>query len=190
MNVKDVEYITDTSGILKKQIKPNFRSLGKKLGKQMKAASQVISGFDQDVIRQIEQDGIYKMEIEGEVFELALDDFIITSEDIPGWQVASEGGVTVALDTNLNDDLLAEGTARELVNRIQNLRKDKSFEVTDRIRIALEGHESVVPAVEKFGGYIQNEVLATDLNLVADLRTGDEIEIDEVSMRIAIEKVG
>ena len=157
VNVKDIEYITDTAGVIKKKIKPNFKTLGRRLGKNMKAAAQTIAGFSQDDISNLEKTGSYILEVEGEKYELTLDDFEITAEDVPGLLVATDGPLTVALDVTLNDDLIAEGTARELVNRIQNIRKNSDFNVTDKINIQIEKHDAIVDAVEKYGDYIKTE---------------------------------
>lgn len=188
VNVKSVEYIHDTSGLLNKSIKPNFKTLGKRLGRHMKSANQIISGFDQETIRNIEQSGVYELHLDGEATILQLEDFLISSEDIPGWQVASEGGVTVALDTSIDESLKAEGVARELVNRIQNIRKENDFQVTDRIRIELEGNAYIIPAVEQFGDYIQNEVLASEIVINDTLDHGHAVVIDEVDIHIVIQK--
>ena len=133
VNIKDVEYITDTSGLIKKRIKPNFKSLGKRLGAHMKAANEQIQMLDQDQINSFENSGKFDLIVDGTTFELTLDDVVISSEDIPGWQVATDGDLTVAVDITLDDHLIAEGTARELVNRIQNIRKQLDLNVTDRI---------------------------------------------------------
>ena len=188
VNVKDIEYITDTSGIVSKKIKPNFKTLGKLLGKNMKAAVQVINGLNQDDIAKIEADNAYALEIEGEQYQLSLDDFEIISEDIPGWQVANDGPLTVALDIQLDEDLIAEGMARELVNRIQNIRKAKDFNVTDRIKILIENHASVEQAVGKFSDFICNEVLGDSLT-TGDASSGEEVDLLEgEKLRILVEK--
>ena len=160
VNVKDIEYITDTTGIVSKKAKPNFKTLGKRLGKQMKVAAGLIQGMDQDAIAAFEESGIFAINIEGENIALDREDIEVISEDIPGWQVASEDGITVALDVQLDDELLSEGVARELVNRIQNLRKSSGLEVTDRIRVNVEPLEGIEEAIQKFGDYIKTETLA------------------------------
>lgn len=186
VNVKDIEYITDTKGLVQKKIKPNFKTLGKRLGAQMKAANAAIQMLNQDDINAIEEEGKYLLEIDGQTHDLTLEDLVITSEDIPGWQVASDGRLTVALDVNLNEVLLAEGMARELVNRIQNLRKQKDFNVTDRIIIHLQSHPGIIPAIERFGQYIKDEVLADEIRLSDDITNGDTIEFDDLSLDIQI----
>ena len=188
VNVKDIEYITDTSGIIKKAIKPNFKTLGKKLGKNMKAAAAAIGSFGQEEIAQVEKQSGYTLELNGEAFDLSLEDFVIVSEDIPGWQVATDANLTVALDVSMDDTLLAEGMARELVNRIQNIRKNKDFNVTDRIRVQLEPHPEIRPAVEQFGDYIAEETLANGIDLVAGV-SDEELELpNEVKVKIRVEK--
>ncbi|MDP4710066.1 MAG: isoleucine--tRNA ligase [Saprospiraceae bacterium] len=179
VNVKEIEYLTDTTGILKKRIKPNFKTLGKRLGKHMKAASQLIAELDQEAIAAIEKQGIYQMHIEGQDYELLLEDFDITTDDIPGWLVANDGPLTVALDVTITDDLKAEGTARELVNRIQNLRKEKDFNLTDHIGITLTEHPAIAPAILKFGDFIQQETLADALAMIPGFTEGDTIVLPE-----------
>ena len=167
VNVKDIEYVTDTSGIVKKSIKPNFKTLGRILGKNMKAAIPLINQLGQEDIAQIEANNAYKLSIDGQDYDLTLADFVISAEDIPGWLVANDGDLTVALDITLTDDLKAEGMARELVNRIQNVRKNKDFNVTDRINVALEKHDLVTAAVASFGDYIKaGDVGGVELELV------------------------
>ncbi len=189
VNVKEIEYLTDASGVIKKRIKPNFKTLGRRLGKDMKAAAQAIGGFNQDDIANLEKTGSYTLVVGDNSHELTLEDFDISAEDIPGLLVANDGPLTVALDITLDDQLLAEGTARELVNRIQNIRKSKDFNVTDRITIYLEQNDAVVPAVEHFKDYICNETLATSLSLTDAVADGEKIELpNEVSIGIQVEK--
>ncbi|MCB0614940.1 MAG: class I tRNA ligase family protein, partial [Phaeodactylibacter sp.] len=189
INVKDIEYVTDTSGILKKKIKPNFKTLGRRLGKDMKAAAQAIGNMGQEDIARIEKTKQYILEVDGARYELTLEDFEITAEDIPGWQVASDDNITVALDITLDEELEAEGMARDIVNRIQNIRKDKDFEVTDKIRVALQKDAELAPAVEKYGEYIKAETLATELQLMDEVADGEEIELPgEVKVRIRVRK--
>jgi isoleucyl-tRNA synthetase len=188
VNVKDIEFITDTAGIVNKKAKPNFKTLGRKLGKDMKDGKQMIEGFDQDQIARLEKENFYPLEVNGTTYELTLEDVEILSEDIPGWQVASDRGLTVALDISLSPELLAEGMARELVNRIQNIRKDADFEVTDRIHVVIENKESVQSGIELFGDYIANEVLADSLKL-SDSVNGHEVDLlDGEQIVIQVEK--
>ena len=189
LNVKEFEYVSDASGIIKKGIKPNFKTLGKRLGKNMKAGKSAIDAFTQADIAQLEKAGVYTLDLGGESFDLTMDDVSITSEDIEGWMVASDAEITVALDVKLTPELEAEGMARELVNRIQNLRKDKGFEVTDRIVLTLENHTALNDALAQFKDYICAEVLATELNLVDSLPTGDEVElIDAINLKMSVVK--
>ena len=142
-NVKSLEFITDTDGLVVKKIKPNFKTLGKKLAGNMKGAQVAIEILTQADIKQIEKTNAFNLNINGEIYPLDAGDFLITSEDIPGWQVANDDEVTVALDVTLTDDLIAEGTARDLVNRIQNVRKDKDFDITDRITIEIQQNAAI-----------------------------------------------
>ena len=189
VNIKDLEYITDTSGIVTKKIKPNFRTLGRRLGKQMKDAVQIINGLGQEDINQIEQSNQYTLSINGDTYDLTLEDFEIITEDIPGWQVANDGALTVALDVNISEDLEAEGMARDLVNRIQNIRKDKDFEVTDKIEVFVEQHSGVESAIEQFGSYIKDETLAVALASSAELTEGEEVELPgDIKLHIRVQK--
>ena len=166
-NVKTLEYITDTSGVVNKRIRPNLKTLGKVLGKNMRAGQLAIEALMQADIAKIEKDKTYPLSIGDETYNLTIDDFLITSEDIPGWEVASDGDVTVALDITLTPELEAEGTARDLVNKIQNIRKDRNFNITDKISVKLERHDAIIAAVEGYADYIKNEVLATELDMVS-----------------------
>ncbi|RMF26180.1 MAG: isoleucine--tRNA ligase [Bacteroidetes bacterium] len=189
VNVKEIEYLTDASGVIQKRVKPNFKTLGRRLGKDMKAAAEIIANLSNEEIARIEREGGFTLEVNGNRYELSLEDLEITAEDIPGLLVASDGLLTVALDITLTDSLLAEGTARELVNRIQNIRKNKDFNVTDRVRVLLEKHEKVEPAVLRFGDYIKNEVLATHLDLVENLPDGERIELpDGLQLSILVDR--
>ena len=177
VNVKEIEYLEDTAGVISKKIKPNFKTLGKRLGKHMKAAGQKIAALSQEDIQAIEKSGAYTLDLEGETFELDLEDFEISADDIPGLLVANDGPLTVALDITLSEALIAEGMAKELVNRIQNTRKDKGFNVTDKIYVKLEDHAEIKPAVEQFGDFISNEVLASKLELAQGISEGDVFEL-------------
>lgn len=166
VNVKAIEYITNTAGVVSKKAKANFKTLGKRLGKNMKAAADMISGLSQEEILQFETTGKHSLVIEGEEIILTAEDLEVISEDIPGWQIATEGRITVALDVTLDEDLIAEGTARELVNRIQNLRKSSGYNVTDRISISIEEGDGLQKAVDRFGVYIKSETLADAIAVV------------------------
>lgn len=187
VNVKDLEYIHDTSGIIKKKIKPNFKTLGRRLGKDMKAGAAIINGMGQDDIAAIENTGSYELEIDGTTYDLELEDFEILTEDIPGWLVASSNGLTVALDTSLNEELLAEGLSKEIVNRVQNIRKNSGFNVTDRVEISVSSHNQVEKAVELFGDFIKQETLADTIKIEAN--NGEEFElVEDVTVNIHVER--
>lgn len=189
VNVKTIEFITDTTGMVTKKIKPNFKTLGPKYGQQMKAIAAAVATFSQQDILQLERDGSYPLSINGQAIHLSTEDVDILSEDIPGWLVASQGKLTVALDVTLTDQLKAEGIARELVNRIQKLRKDSDFEITDRIVVELEDHDYVKGAAAHFKSYICTEILATSLNLVTTFENGHSvIDIDEREIKIALKR--
>ena len=185
INVKQIEFITDAGGLLKKGAKANFKTLGAKLGKDMKAAAGLIAGFTNDDINLLETAGL-EILVHGNRYMITADDLIITTEDLPGWKTASDGALTVALDVHLTDALLAEGTARDLVNRIQNIRKDKGFNVTDRIIVILERHPAILVAVEEFSDYIKAEVLANQLRLADQVDAEQVLMEDEVMLRIAV----
>ena len=189
VNVKEIEFIDDASGILVKQIKPNFRALGPKYGKQMKDIAAVINGFTQQDIQAFERQGTKEITLDGEKLTLTLDDVEISSQDIEGWLVASSStGLVVALDATITDELRAEGIARELVNRIQNLRKDTGLEVTDRIRILLQQQDTLEKAVRANEAYIKAETLANEI-LFADTLQGEEVAFDDIVTKIAVEKI-
>ncbi len=189
VNVKEFEYVSDASGIVKKKAIPNFKTLGRRLGKQMKAGKAAIEAFTNDDIAQLEKDGNLTLDLDGTAFELTLEDIQIKTEDIEGWMVASDAEITVALDVNLTAALQAEGMARELVNRIQNLRKEKDLAVTDRIALTLEKHVAIEDALTHFKDYICNEVLANNLELVETIENGHAVElIDEVQLNMQLEK--
>ena len=160
VNVKQAEFITDTTGLITKKIKPNFKTLGKKYGKQMKEIAAFFAALDQQTISAIEKAGEYSFDLPSGPVTLAVEDYEISSEDMPGWLVATEGRLTVALDITVTDALRREGVARELINRIQNLRKDSGFEVTDRIDIVIESRPEIEEALSSHGGYICEQTLA------------------------------
>jgi len=180
VNVKEVEYITDSEGIIKKKIKANFKTLGPKYGKLMKQISGEIAAFNQHDISQLEKSGSYELNISGEAISLGLEDVEIQTEDIPGWLVASEGGLTIALDINLTDELKQEGIAREFINKIQNIRKDSDFEVTDRIILKIQKHDFYNLAVTNFSDFISNQTLASELVMIDNLEGENThtVEID------------
>ena len=163
VNVKELELLTDGAGMLVKSIKPNFKTIGPKYGKQMKSIAGIVSNFTQEDIASVEQNLGWTGEIDGTTIELDMADFEINAQDIPGWLVASEGGITVALDITLSPELKAEGIAREVVNRIQNMRKDAGFEVTDRIVVQIQTTDVITDAIKQFEQYICTEVLANSI---------------------------
>ncbi|HMR46124.1 MAG TPA: isoleucine--tRNA ligase [Bacteroidia bacterium] len=192
VNVKEMEFVTDASGLLVKKIKANFKVLGKKLGALMKDAAAVIAQMTQDDIRSLESKGTFDLRINENVVAISVEDVEISSEDIPGWQVNSNGSLTVALDISISPQLRDEGIARELVNRIQNLRKDKGFEVTDKIQVKLKYQPSIITAIESNLDYICAEILASSFTWVETLAAAaaDEIEVEEgVKTIIEIERI-
>lgn len=188
VNVKEIELLDDASGILVKQIKPNFKVLGPKFGKDMKLIAQQVGSLGQEDIQKIEQDGEISLPIENKIIKLQLQDVEITSQDIEGWLVASQGPLTVALDVNISDDLKKEGIARELVNRIQNIRKESGYEVTDKIDIKILKDGLVENAVESNLTYIKAETLTAELVFKDVLENGTAIAFDQVNTRLFIEK--
>ncbi|WP_289037416.1 isoleucine--tRNA ligase [uncultured Zobellia sp.] len=188
VNVKEIELLDDASGILVKQIKPNFKVLGPKFGKDMKKIAQAVAKLNQDDIQKIEQDGEISLDIDDKIITLQLQDVEIASQDIEGWLVASSGPITVALDVTINEGLREEGIARELVNRIQNIRKDSGFEVTDRIDIKILKDGFVEKAVSNNLSYIKAETLTAELVFEEKLDRGTEVSFDEVNTKLFIEK--
>ncbi|WP_421946107.1 isoleucine--tRNA ligase [Pedobacter sp.] len=193
-NVKNIEFITDTHGIVKKKVKPNFKVLGAKVGKSMKAVADAINNFSQENIFTLEKDG--QIEIvtdpnlgESITYAVQLSDVEIIAEDIPGWQVTNLGSLTVALDITITEELKQEGISRELVNRIQNLRKELNFEVTDRIKVSLQNDNLVTDAVAKNKAYICAEILADELELTDTVTNANKIIIDDVELSISVTKI-
>lgn len=184
-NVKELEILRDVSGKITKKIKPNFKVLGAKLGKHMKAFMAAVNGLSQDDIQTFESQGYYDFDLNGETVRIDLEDVEVHTDDIPGWLVAVERGLTVALDVDLSDDLKREGVARELVNRIQNMRKDSDFDVTDRIVVHLQNDAALIDAISHFEDYIKGEVLANSIQWHDQLK-GEEIVFDEVTTVIEV----
>jgi isoleucyl-tRNA synthetase len=178
VNVKEIVLLDDASGILVKQIKPNFKTLGPRFGKEMGLISKEIQGFTPDQINELEREGTLAIVIGGNAVSLTLEDVEITSQDIEGWLVANEGSLTVALDVTITETLQQEGIAREIINKIQNLRKDKDFQVLDRIKVRLEKNENISPALANFKSYIANEVLAINISEDSDFTEFDEVDIN------------
>ncbi|SDR80755.1 Isoleucyl-tRNA synthetase [Formosa sp. Hel1_31_208] len=189
VNVKAVEVLEDASDILVKQIKPNFKVLGPRFGPDMKAVAQVVNGFTAQDIKKIEQNGVLEVEVNGKIIILEQSDVEITSKDIEGWLVASSGPLTVALDVTLTDELIKEGIARELVNRIQNLRKDSGFELTDRIAVQFKKDEQIINAINTNLEYIKTETLTDELEILEELNSGIDIAFDDVNTKLFIKKI-
>jgi isoleucyl-tRNA synthetase len=191
VNVKHIEYITDTAGILVKKIKPNFKVLGKKVGPLMKEVSAAVGSFSQPDILKLETEKKFDIDIKGQTITLSEEDVEILSEDIPGWQVANEGRLTVALDTTISEKLREEGIAREFVNRVQNIRKDKGYEVTDKIGLKVLNKSEIRDSLVNNKDYICAEILATSFELVDSIQSPEAVTIevaDNISTLITIHK--
>ncbi len=188
VNVKEIELIDEESGILVKQIKPDFKILGPRFGKDMKGIAAVIQQFGQEEISTLEKDHEISVSFNEKNVKLTLSDVVISSQDIEGWLVANADGITVALDVTISDELRNEGIARELVNRIQNLRKDSGFEVTDRVEVTLQNNENLKTAVRQNIAYIKQETLTEVLEFEADVENGMEIAFDNIETKLSIKK--
>jgi isoleucyl-tRNA synthetase len=188
VNVKEIELIDDASDILVKNIKPNFKVLGPKYGKQMGLIGAQVKKFTQEDINKIEKEGEIIVKINDNIVKLSIDEVEISSQDIEGWLVSNQGGLTVALDVSISEELREEGNARELINRVQNLRKDSGLEVTDKIKLSIEKNSILEQAVQSNEQYIKNETLTAELQFVNSIENGTEIEFDEVKTKILIEK--
>ena len=188
VNVKEVELLDDASGILVKQIKPNFKALGPRFGKDMGAVSKEIQNFTQDQIVVLEKNGTIDIQLSDKVVNLTIEDVEITSQDIEGWLVANANGITVALDITISEELKQEGISREIVNRIQNIRKDSGFEVTDKIQVTILKQPELETAVLANEAYIKSETLTETITFVEALDNGVEVEFDEIVSKILISK--
>jgi isoleucyl-tRNA synthetase len=189
VNVKEVEILDDASSILVKEIKPNFKTLGPRFGKDMRFVAQAITDFDTNQIAMIEKTGSIEININGKNTILDTSEVVIRSKDIAGWTVASEQGVTVALDMKLTESLTLEGVAREFVNRIQNLRKDKGFDVTDRIDVKIQHNDALEKAILANDAYIKREVLANNIDILNDLNDSDALAFDDIQTQVRITKI-
>lgn len=187
VNVKELKYVDNGAGILVKKIKPDFKKLGPRYGKIMKQLAVSIQAMDQDAIAEFEKEGKYVLNTDGQEATVELSDVEIISEDIPGWLVANEGRLTVALDVTITDALKKEGIARELVNRIQNLRKSNGYEITDRIHVKISDVDAIRDAVNEYKDYIASQVLADSITL-AELADGVELDMDDYNLRVIIDK--
>jgi isoleucyl-tRNA synthetase len=190
VNVKEIEYLHPDNAFIQKKIKPNFVALGKKLGSKMKQAAAIINAFGQDDIRTMETVGAIVIHLDNEPIEIFKDEVDIQSEDVPGWMVANKNNLTVALDITLSEELEQEGHARELVNRIQKIRKDNGYALTDRIIVQLTNHQNLLHSFKKYNSYICAEILADSMELVPELTGGIEIDVNEIPLMIIVEKQG
>jgi len=188
VNVKEIEILDDASGILVKQIKPNFKTLGPRFGKDMGLISKQIQALTPEQINQLDTLGMLNIEISGNTITLSQADVEISSQDIEGWLVANANGITVALDITISPELKEEGIARELVNRIQNIRKDSGFEVTDKIKVHLQKNAELEKAVTANATYIKSETLTEMLVFEDTMQNGIDIEFDDIKTRILITK--
>ena len=188
VNVKEIEYLTETEGIIKKKIKPNFKALGTKMGAKMKAAGAAITAMTAAQIASLEKTGEILLSIEGEELSIALTEVDIAAEDIPGWSVASKGSLTVALDITITPDLQQEGDAREFVNRVQNIRKESGFALTDRIFVTLEHCDRLKESIVKYNDYICREILADSINWVDQVENATEVDVNENLLKVSITK--
>ncbi len=190
VNIKEIEYLNPDNTFISKKIKPNFVALGKKLGAKMKAVSTALSQFTQEDIALLEKEGQYNLSVDGEPVILQITDVDISSEDIPGWTVANKGSLTVALDVTVTPELEAEGNAREFVNRIQKIRKDNGFELTDRIEVRVSVTNGLKDSLAQFKDYICAEILADTLEFSSGLENGTEIDINDVLLNVIVSKKG
>jgi isoleucyl-tRNA synthetase len=190
VNVKEINYITETEGVISKKLKPNFKLLGAKLGTKMKQASAVIAALSQNEISELERTGTLTILVEDSPIVLLINEVDIIAEDIPGWSVAVKGNLTVALDISLSEDLLKEGHARELVNRVQNIRKEANFELTDKILLQIVDNQNLKESINEFSEYICREILATQIDWVSSLEEGVDIEINDQKLKILVRQKG
>ncbi len=188
VNIKQIEYLSDTEGFIKKKIKPDFKSLGGRMGAKMKAVAQAITQMTQAEIAIIEREKVHHLNINNELILITIKDVEIIAEDIPGWSVGNKDSLTVALDVTVTADLQDEGNARELVNRIQKIRKESGFEVTDRINVDIQMCEQLEGAIIKYNDYICAEILADSINFLSDVKNGIEIDINDIVLSIHISK--
>jgi isoleucyl-tRNA synthetase len=188
VNIKEIEYLNPDNTFISKKIKPNFVALGKKLGSKMKTVAGLLGRFNQDQIRQLEKDGQIHLPVDGEDLILQVSDVEITSEDIPGWLVASKGQLTVALDVTITEALEHEGNAREFVNRIQKIRKDSGFDLTDRIEVGVMAENGLKNSLAQFKDYICAEILADKLEFLSENNSGIEIEVNDIQLKVIVSK--
>lgn len=190
VNVKDLKFVGNSAGILVKRIKPDFKKLGPRYGKIMKSLAAAIQSMSQDDINAFEKAGSFSLNIEGQEAVVELADVEIISEDIPGWLVANQGRLTVALDITVTDELKKEGLARELVNRIQNLRKSNGYDITDKIAVTVLSSDEMDEAIKDFGSYIANQVLAVSVEIEEEaISDATELDFEDFKLSVRIEKV-
>jgi isoleucyl-tRNA synthetase len=187
VNVKELLFVDSANEMLVKRVKPDFKKLGPRYGKIMKLLAVKIQEMENSDINKLESNGSFILNVSGEEVVIGLDDVEIISEDIPGWLVGNEGRLTVALDITITDELRKEGIARELVNRIQNIRKAKDFEITDRVKVEISSNSNIDEAIIDYDSYIRNQVLADEIIIVEDVME-EEIEIDDMYLTISISK--
>ncbi|MGL6267879.1 MAG: isoleucine--tRNA ligase [Chitinophagaceae bacterium] len=190
VNIKEIQYISGDNDFIRKKVKPNFVLLGKKLGSKMKQVSGMITALDQTEIRQLEAAGELVLIIDNEPVNILLSEVDVQSEDVPGWMVANKNGLTVALDIQVSPELEKEGNARELVNRIQKIRKDNGYDLTDKILVKVSENEQLIPSITQYNAYICAEILAEKLELVPDLMEGTDIEINDFQLKVFVSKKG
>ena len=188
VNVKEVRFVDGAAGVLVKKVKCDFKKLGPKFGKQMKAVAAAVAEMSQEAIGELEKNGKYTLNLDGAEAVIEASDVEIFSEDIPGWLVANEGKLTVALEVTISEELRREGIARELVNRIQNIRKSSGFEITDKIKITISKNTQTDDAVNEYNTYICNQVLGTSLELVDEVKDGTMLEFDDFSLFVNVIK--
>jgi isoleucyl-tRNA synthetase len=185
VNVKELKFV-EGQGILVKKVKCNFRVMGKKFGKLMKSVAATVDALSQEQIAELETNGTFAINVEGQELTIESADVDIISEDIPGWLVSNDGNLTVALEVEVTDELLNDGMARELINRIQNIRKESGFEITDRINVIVSPNAEVEKSLTTFADYVKAQVLADSINIAAN--DGTEVEFDEFKLNIKITK--
>ena len=188
VNVKDIKFVDGAAGVLVKKVKCDFKKMGPKFGKQMKAVAAAVAEMSQEAIAELEKNGSYTLQLDGTDVVVEAADVEIFSEDIPGWLVANEGKLTVALDVTVTEELRREGIARELVNRIQNIRKSSGLEITDKIKITLSKNQQTDDAVNEYKDYICNQVLGTSLTLTDEVENGTELNFDDFSLYVSVVK--
>lgn len=188
VNVKEIEYLRDAEGVIRKKAKANFKTLGAKLGPKMKAAAALIGELSQSQIAELERNRSLQLDIDGNIYDFSPEDIEVSAEDIPGWSVAGKDGLTVALDISITDELRDEGNAREFINRVQKIRKDNQYELTDKVQVIVEKNEALNSSIIKFYSYICAEILASDIIFSENMSAFEEIELNETTLKIQVLK--